>query len=69
MAATLRYTVEQAHLGVRALESELEEALAAAKPQLSDEDFLKLVSRALNLKKQALVACLQAVQRAQNTVV
>lgn len=59
----LRYSVEQSHAAVEALEQQLEEDLRAAKLIMSDLDFLKLVSRCLTLKKQALVACVQAAQR------
>ncbi len=62
--STLRFNVENTFIAVQALELQLEQDLAAAKPLVGEEEFLKLVARCLNLRKQALVACLQAAQRA-----
>lgn len=62
----LRFSVEQTALGVDALELELETQLRQAKFMLPEADFLKVLARVLNLKKQALAACVQAVERANS---
>ncbi len=61
--ATMRYNVENTMMAVQALEQQLEQDLAAAKPTLPEAEFLKLMNRCLNLRKAALIACLQAVNR------
>jgi hypothetical protein len=62
--STLRFNVENTLLAVQALEMQLEQDLANVKPFLGEEEFLKVLSRCLNLRKQAMIACLQATQRA-----
>ena len=65
--ATLRYDVHESHAGLGLLTEELETALASAQDSIGEEEFLQLLSRCLKLRKQAMVACLQAVQRANPT--
>jgi hypothetical protein len=60
---TLRTNVENSHFAVDALELQLEDDLKRLKDILPQDEFLKLVARCLNLKKQALTACLQASAR------
>ena len=63
----LRFKTETSLQAVHALEAQLEEDLARLAPQLGETEMLKLITRCLNLKKQALIACVQAAQRADET--
>jgi|JI10StandDraft_1071094.scaffolds.fasta_scaffold4055030_1 N-dimethylarginine dimethylaminohydrolase len=62
----MRFNVENALLAVNALEEQLEHDLEKLKTALSEKEFLTLMQRCLNLRKQALIACLQAAQRGKN---
>ena len=63
--ATLRLNVENSHFALRAMEKELEESLAQLQGIIPPKDFLQVVARCTNLRKQAVAACLQASLRAQ----
>ena len=62
--ATLRTNVENSHFALQSMEDELDVSLLALQAQIPAEEFLKVVQRCLNLRKQAMAACLQASMRA-----
>lgn len=61
---TLRTNVENSHFALDAMEVELEEMLARLQQLIPPEEFLPVVARCLNLKKQAIAACIAATTRA-----